>query len=285
MDPLSGCGQSPPFSPRDDCVDSVASWSAKGYASVFPARLPTVPDGQTAPQTALPRDNPKSGAPTLKRFCPAGANSVAPAHRQRPLPLRGKAAPFNPPSTPSTAPTEPNRSTPAPARGAGVRIRRCSPLRGEGASELARLILVCRGERAFAERSVLQELFGRRAGKRKTGRRRPIRGVFPRMSLRLSHIQSRSSRAALSPCLPAGRPAGSARTRSRVQTLENPFLGNSLRFPAAPRPPKTPQAAGPCSWACRRVCALPPEQKRNEAPKPPARGAWARLHGSIQNSV
>ena len=54
-----------------------------------------------------------------------------------------------------------------------MRIRRCSPLRGEGASELARLILVCRGERALAERSVLQELFGRRAGKRKTGLRCP----------------------------------------------------------------------------------------------------------------
>ena len=32
----------------------------------------------------------------------------------------------------------------------------------------------------------------------------------------------------------------------------------------------------PCSWAVRRVCALSPKQKRNEAPKPPARGAWAR---------
>ena len=42
--------------------------------------------------------------------------------------------------------------------------------------------------------------------------------------------------AASSPNHPAGRPAGSARTRSRVQTLENPFLGNSLRFPAAPSP-------------------------------------------------
>ena len=41
-----------------------------------------------------------------------------------------------------------------------------------------------------------------------------------------------------------------------------------------------PQAAGPCSWACRRVCALPPEQKRNEAPKPPARGAWVREYGA-----
>ena len=60
--------------------------------------------------------------------------------------------------------------------------------------------------------------------------------------------------AASFPNHPAGRPAGSARTRSRVQTLENPFLGNSLRFPQPPSP-KTPQAAGPCSWACRR---LPP---------------------------
>ena len=42
--------------------------------------------------------------------------------------------------------------------------------------------------------------------------------------------------AALFPNHPAGRPAGSARTRSRVQTLENPFLGNTLRFPPSPRP-------------------------------------------------
>ena len=54
--PLSGCGQSPPFSPRDGCVDSVASWSAKGYASVPPARLPTIPDGQSAP---TPRSPPR----------------------------------------------------------------------------------------------------------------------------------------------------------------------------------------------------------------------------------
>ena len=38
--------------------------------------------------------------------------------------------------------------------------------------------------------------------------------------------------AASSPHHPAGRPAGSARTRSRVQTLENPFLGNSPVFPS-----------------------------------------------------
>ena len=45
----------------------------------------------------LPRDKPKSGAPTLKRFCPAGANSVDPAHRQHILAPRGKDASFPPP--------------------------------------------------------------------------------------------------------------------------------------------------------------------------------------------
>ena len=74
---------------------------------------------------------------------------------------------------------------------------------------------------------------------------------------------------------PAGRPAGSARTRSRDQSLENPFLGTASVFPRPPSP-KTPQAAGPCSWACRRLLPPPPQPERNKAPKPPARGAWAR---------
>ena len=69
--------------------------------------------------------------------------------------------------------------------------------------------------------------------------------------------------------------AGSARTRSRVQTLENPFLGSGVCFPRLPSQ-KPPQADGPCSWAVRRVCALPLEQKRNEASPPPAHGADLR---------
>ena len=44
-----------------------------------------------------------------------------------------------------------------------------------------------------------------------------------------------------SPDHPAGRSAGSARTRSRVQTLENPFLGDGNRFPRGSR---LPTAAG-----------------------------------------
>ena len=55
-----------------------------------------------APHAPLsPSTRPKSGAPTLKRFCPAGANSVDPAHRQHILAPRGKDASFPPnPSLP-----------------------------------------------------------------------------------------------------------------------------------------------------------------------------------------
>ncbi len=49
---------------------------------------------------------------------------------------------------------------------------------------------------------------------------------------------------------------------------------------ASPSPQRTPQGAGPCSWACRRQLPPPPHPERNKAPKPPARGAWARQHGA-----
>ena len=67
------------------------------------------------------------------------------------------------------------------------------------------------------------------------------------------------------------RPAPTQESRP----LGIPFSGNASVFPISPSP-KTPQADGPCSWAVRRVCALPPEQKRNEARPPPARGAVLR---------
>ena len=85
-----------------------------------------------------------------------------------------------------------------------------------------------------------------------------------------------SPAAALFPCRPAGRPAGSARTRPRDQSLGDPFLGDRPHLSPVSPSPKTPQAAGPCSWACRRLHPLPPRKKRKEAPMPPARGAWAR---------
>ena len=92
------------------------------------------------------------------------------------------------------------------------------------------------------------------------------------------------------PKAPAAGTAGSARTRSRVQTLENPFLGSGSRFPAAPIPQNAaggrpllvglPQSipttapfgtkrskTAPCSWGGR---ASNPSQ-RHRLPAPPAR--------------
>ena len=58
---------------------------------------------------------------------------------------------------------------------------------------------------------------------------------------------------------PAGRTAGSARTRPRDQSLGDPFLGSSVRFPPSPVPPKrrrrTAPARGPSAVyaLCRRT--------------------------------
>ena len=135
MDPLSGCGQSPPFSPRDGCADAAASWSAKGYASVFPG-APARPFlmGKAPQRPAFPRDTPKirranseallprrgkqrrSRTPAASP-CPCGARQRRPTHAfagGRPL-LVGL-----PPSAPAATPSEPQRSAPAPARGAGA---------------------------------------------------------------------------------------------------------------------------------------------------------------------
>ena len=94
-----------------------------------------------------------------------------------------------------------------------------------------------------------------------------FRGEHPASPSPASRAFSRLSRHRLIPHYPAGRTAGSARTRSRVQTLENPFLGSGIRSPVAPFP-KTPQTASPCSWACRRLCAPPPHSERNAAHPP-----------------
>ena len=139
---------------------------------------------------------------------------------------------------------------PAGARdAASVRDRRCSPLWGKSASELARLILEASRERAEG-RGALPIRYGRQArrgtgkGQRRTSgagiRARPAT-AFPRRY----KPAFRSFRTPCFPCHPAGRTAGSARTRSRDQSLENPFLGNR-RFLRRPVPKN------------RRLLLLPP---------------------------
>ena len=68
--------------------------------------------------------------------------------------------------------------------------------------------------------------------------------------------------------------ADGARPTSRGRTPAAIGDGDCYPFP------KPPQAASPCSWTCRRLPAHSLHSERNEAPKPPERGAWAREHGA-----
>ena len=105
----------------------------------LPARLPALPERQTAPQHAFPRKPAKIRRATQQRLCPTGANSVAPAPPQRPMPGRARqrrptravlarhpsstsAASARPalPSTPTSPSPKNHRRRQAPARGPAV---------------------------------------------------------------------------------------------------------------------------------------------------------------------
>ena len=102
----------------------------------------------------------------------------------------------------------------------------------DGAPDFGRVA----GESGALERFAHQERLAGAPGERKHAVLRSMRPPRPR-----NH--------------PAGRTAGSARTRSRVQTLENPLFGDGGRFHAASPSPKTPQAAGPL------LVGLPPSAR------------------------
>ena len=149
---------------------------------------------------------------------------------------------------------------------AGVRVRRCLPLRGKSAAEGCAGFWPVHGKEFFAGRFAHQETFPARRGtelrgtshrfcfsRRISGARHTVETVFFPFYLLFApakgHLPALPA-APPSPDHPAGRSAGSARTRSRVQTLENPFWGTATVSPAAPVP-QPPQAASPCSWGGR----------------------------------
>ena len=108
IDPLSGCGQSPPFSPRDDFVDSAASWSAEGYAPSFRRACQTVLEGQTVfsfnfpprqtkirranSEALLPAGQTASNTHTGSAPCPRGARQRHSTRRRRQAPAIEPAA-------------------------------------------------------------------------------------------------------------------------------------------------------------------------------------------------
>ena len=133
------------------------------------------------------------------------------------------------------------------------------------------------GQRWMKKRFALQERSGRRAGK--TGKRSRIglsalffanirRGeALKIIFLPLSHpLFSRNH--------PAGRPAGSARTRPRDQSLGNPFLGNRrfLRRPVPQRRRRQAPARGPAAvYSLYR-----PLRNETQHPRPIRDGAGMR---------
>ena len=147
------------------------------------------------------------------------------------------------------APQNPRRRA-APARGPRTVVYLHRPNRN--APQQARPLLVGRVRR--------------RPGAEGTGWRhcRPRRRAAPARGPRTvacHHRPTETHRSLSAPCS-WGRQAS---PRSQRHWLAAP--------PPHPSPQKPQQAAGPCSWACRRLPTPPPQPKRTAAGPPPARGA------------
>ncbi len=189
-------------------------------------------------------------------------------------------------------------AVPCRARGAaGVRVLDAVCPAGKGAARVARRISVYRGKNRVSARFAHQETPPGAPGERGNG-------ASPRKGRSLSRTPSAprspnepfparngdnapshrrnepltpakpstlsiSANAALyKPRLIAPAFCGEHRARAQAQ-LSAPAKGYLSTLPATSSPvippPQTPQADGPCSWAVRRVCALPPgtETKRS----------------------
>ena len=113
-----------------------------------------------------------------------------------------------------------------------VRIRRCLPC-GQRRYRVARRIWVCREKKRFLKALCPSGGFAGAPGKAEPFVPFSVEGTA---TLSSAHERRKVHRpvspaAAFSPCRPAGRTAGSARTRPRDQSLGNPFLGTGLVFP------------------------------------------------------
>ena len=188
---------------------------------------------------------------------------------------------------------------------------------GKGASELARRIMACRGKKqglgAFCPSGCFVGAPGNGAAARFLARGTEIHAIpqtrrilippplphqpraasavlykahLPAIAFRGEHPARECVQgppftfpvAASSPNHPAGRTAGSARTRSRVQTLENPFLGNRPRLPCPLNrrlPPCRPirnetKRPSPLLVGLGRVCSEPTATGRRHCRALPA---------------
>ena len=141
---------------------------------------------------------------------------------------------------------------------------------GKGASEWRAGFWACRGREQFARRFAHQGDFpgapGNGAAARFAAniRGRAVEISFPRPQKPnfLPFLPPLHS-----PAIPRGERRALPAPAQGSRPLRIPSWGTAIVFPHPPSPP-TPQAAGPCSWACRRLFPLPPPSERNAASPP-----------------
>ena len=135
--------------------------------------------------------------------------------------------------------------------GAGIRGRRCLPLRGKVRA-------------ALLKKSITFSLC--------TPLLHPPH-IFPKPS----HMGGRQARASILTPLHLPKPPSASTTASSKPKRSTPTPCSWGGCASARRRRRWPPALpAPCSWACRRLPPPPFHLERNKAPKPPARGAWAR---------
>ena len=120
---------------------------------------------------------------------------------------------------------------------------------------MARRIMGLSREKVFAGRFALERWSGGAPGGRK-------------------HAVLRSMRPPSSRNHPAGERRALPAPAQGSRPLRIPFWEAASIFPSPV--PQNAADASPCSWACRRLCARPPQAERSAAHPPPARGADAR---------
>ena len=136
---------------------------------------------------------------------------------------------------------------------------------GQKRFRVARLVLVCRGREQKVRVLCPSGTAGRRAGGREisdAGMRATPLQPFCADKIQISVPSARP----VSHAIPQGDRRALPAPAQGINPLGIPFWGTGDSS-VAPSP-KTPQAAGPCSWACRRLLPPPPQPNQNAATPP-----------------
>ena len=134
---------------------------------------------------------------------------------------------------------------------------------GQGGAAVCAFDAVCPAGKSAAER---RAGYGCIAEKAIPQNALPIRGLCRRAGEREA-LPPSLPRQRFLPAVPRGERRALPAPAQGIHPLGIPFWGTGLVFPRLPSP-KTPQAASPCSWACRRLPRLRPMRNETKHPCP-----------------